>query len=132
MQEFRIVLADHSECTLQYIANVDAVLAQRNAAGASGLVSPLHMLGMSGGDASVASSAAMTTRRNGPIYVEREELGNGEFGRVHTVLQASTGAVYAAKRFTRPGWDREVELMRRVTHVSVHDSFWGFALTIAG
>ncbi|KAF9733806.1 hypothetical protein PMIN03_011750 [Paraphaeosphaeria minitans] len=57
-----------------------------------------------------------------PIWVDREEIGSGEFGTVYRTVNVSTGVIYAAKKFLRNGkghrerWDREVALLRNISH----------------
>lgn len=58
-----------------------------------------------------------------PIWIDHEEIGSGEFGTVYRTVDVSTGVIYAAKKFLRNGkghrerWDREVALLRNISHV---------------
>ena len=57
------------------------------------------------------------------IWIELEQIGEGAFGNVHRTIDVSTGVIYAAKKFLRNDkghrerWDREVELLRSISHV---------------
>lgn len=60
-----------------------------------------------------------------PIWVDREEIGSGEFGTVYRTVNVSTGRIYAAKKLLRrekglrERWIKEVELLRSISHVGV-------------
>ncbi|KAK5464522.1 hypothetical protein LTR55_011735 [Exophiala xenobiotica] len=61
------------------------------------------------------SETLSPTRR--PVYLKREELGEGAFGRVRKVLDATTGDEYAGKEFFhKNGWEKEVEIMKYLRH----------------
>ncbi|KAK5188662.1 hypothetical protein LTR92_011315 [Exophiala xenobiotica] len=61
------------------------------------------------------SETLSPTRR--PVYLKREELGKGAFGRVRKVLDATTGYEYAGKEFFhKNGWEKEVEIMKYLRH----------------
>lgn len=62
------------------------------------------------------SESLSPTKR--PVYLKREELGSGAFGRVKKVLNATTGLEYAGKEFFHSiGWEREIEIMKELRHV---------------
>ena len=54
-----------------------------------------------------------------PICLKREEIGQGEFGTVCKVIDVSTGSILAGKEFYKMEWEREVKIMRRMSHVSI-------------
>jgi hypothetical protein len=66
-----------------------------------------------------------TRQRQRPIWIDGEDIGNGQFGAVYKVQNVSTGAVYAAKSLFRTGksyearWDREVAILRSISHVRI-------------
>lgn len=58
------------------------------------------------------------------MYLKREKLGEGAFGRVRKVVNASTGHEYAAKEFFhKSGWEKEIEIMKHLYHVSTHSKY---------
>ncbi|KAK5454926.1 Protein kinase protein rad53 [Exophiala xenobiotica] len=61
------------------------------------------------------SESLSPTKR--PVYLKREKLGEGAFGRVRKVVNASTGHEYAAKEFFHnSGWEKEIEIMKHLYH----------------
>ncbi|KIW24853.1 uncharacterized protein PV07_10541 [Cladophialophora immunda] len=61
------------------------------------------------------SESLSPTKR--PIYLKGRELGKGIFGRVWKVQDASTGFEYAGKKFFHStGWEREIEIMKKLRH----------------
>ena len=116
---FEIQLGKHDSCEAQYFANVDSAFPQRRRPEESGLTSPMHKLNVRSQNTSAALSEAVTPRQ-GPIYLLHESLGHGAFGRVYKVVDVSTGHSYAGKSFYTPDWNREVNIMKKVTHGSVY------------
>ncbi|KAJ9624519.1 Protein kinase protein rad53 [Taxawa tesnikishii (nom. ined.)] len=114
--KFWIELARHKECQTEYQANVSAFTKERRVLREStSTLPPFSTLDIQ----SQSTTAAPTTSHSpgqGPVYLVYEELGRGEFGTVHKVVDVSTGYVYAGKEFMRPGWENEVAAMRRVSH----------------
>lgn len=51
---------------------------------------------------STAAPSEPRTPGHEAIYVEKEEIGKGQFGKVHRVLKARNGVYYAAKIFESP------------------------------
>ena len=81
----------------------------------------------------VAPSQSRTPGQR-PVYISESTLGEGTFGRVDRVINASTGAIYARKTFREPPWAtgkghprdewldkirREIRIMREHPHVSL-------------
>ena len=116
---FKILLATHDRCEAQYLANVDSVFPKRRKLEESGLTTPMRSLNVRSQNTSGALSEAVTPRQ-GPIYLLHESLGHGAFGKVYKVVDVSTGHPYAGKSFYRPDWNREVNIMKKVTHVNVY------------
>lgn len=114
---FRIQLSEHKTCEAQYFANIDSVFAERKRSQESELTSPVHNLRVRSRTTSTVLSEAATPRQ-GPIYLLREVLGQGTFGKVYKVVDVSTGEFYAGKTFYRPDWAREVGIMKKAAHVS--------------
>lgn len=58
------------------------------------------------------------------VWVDGEEIGSGEFAVVYKTVNVSTGKVFAAKSLLRhkadiqQRWDKEVEILSRISHVS--------------
>ncbi|KAK5332353.1 Protein kinase protein rad53, partial [Exophiala xenobiotica] len=64
------------------------------------------------------SESLSPTKR--PVYLKREKLGEGAFGRVRKVVNASTGHEYAAKEFFhKSGWEKEIEIMKHLHHENI-------------
>ena len=69
---------------------------------------------------SIAPSESLSPTKR-PVYLKRREVGRGTFGLVWKVFNASTGLEYAGKEFFHnKGWEKEIEIMKRLYHVSVH------------
>ncbi len=93
-------------CLAQYEAHRDVYLEEcRNA------TPSLSRLGMD----------SLQSQRRQPIYLPEEELGRGNFGRINKVVNVSTGDEHAGKEFYGGNWKKEVEILRKVSHVSVVD-----------
>lgn len=66
---------------------------------------------------SLAPSESLSPTKR-PVYLRREELGHGAYGRVRKVVVATTGLEYAGKEFFHStGWEREIDIMRKLRHV---------------
>lgn len=77
----------------------------------------LQNLALRSQDTSFAPSESLSPTKR-PIYLKREELGAGAFGRVRKLVDASTGSEYAGKEFFRTtGWEREIDIMKKLQHV---------------
>ncbi|KIW36762.1 hypothetical protein, variant 1 [Exophiala oligosperma] len=67
------------------------------------------------GDSFAPSESLSPSQR--PIYLKREELGHGAYGRVRRVLNATTGLESAGKEFFHSiGWEREIDIMKNLRH----------------
>jgi len=62
-------------------------------------------------------SSRATSPRRQAWYFEGKELGRGGFGTVHEVCDVSKGVWFALKKFSRPGWRREIDIMKTLSHV---------------
>lgn len=93
-------------CLARYEAHRDAYLEEcRNA------TPSLSRLGMD----------SLQSQHRQPIYLPEEELGRGNFGKVNKVVHVSTSDEYAGKKFHSGNWKKEVEILSKVSHVSVVD-----------
>ena len=121
---FKIQLAKHKTCESNYLANVDSVLRDMRETEEgpgegpkdTGLTFPLNMLNVSSQDTTAVPSTA-TTPREVPIHLILESIGRGEFGRVYKVVNVSTGDFLAGKEVLQPKWEREVQILSKVSHV---------------
>lgn len=69
----------------------------------------------------IAVQSEVPALATNPIYLKQERLGEGGFGFVDRVWDVSTGIEYASKGFHKnlnSGWQQEVSMLRRVSHVS--------------
>jgi hypothetical protein len=129
---FKVKLATHKTCKDEYDKKVNEFLAHRPTAQFDGL-------GLDNSLKSTAPGSETLTPKERPVYIEARNLGNGSFGAVDLVIDASTGLKQARKRFFEPTWERdlekrerqreewwetirkEVRIMRSYPHVSMHD-----------
>lgn len=134
--EFRIVLATHDTCPVEYDKKVDEFLEFSR--------TPDPPIGSSGGDSLLVKTARdwninsnltdlapsqSESPRKRPVYISEGNVGKGSFGKVDRVIDVSTGAIYARKTFFDPGkrererWldriSREIRIMKDHPHVSV-------------
>ncbi len=109
---FKIKLAEHKTCEDEYGLRLNSYLEESRTA-----LPLFNMLGIYSQETTAAPTQLLSPRRR-PIYVKSEELGRGEFGRVYRVNDMSTGLTFAGKTFLSD-CQGEVEIMRRVSHVSI-------------
>lgn len=116
--EFWIELAKHDSCQDEYQKRVQSFLeTSRNAIA-------LNLLNIDSQQTTAAPSQPLSpsSLRQAPIYRRLEELGRGKFGKVYKVIDVSTGDTYAGKYFypdTEDKWKSEVEILKKVSHVSM-------------
>ena len=132
----RIRFPNHMAAPPLYVKNLRAFVQKCREAAERNKVDPLGVdaLGLESEPATQAPSEAQTLHDR-LIYYEVKEIGQGIFGRVHKVIKARDGKVFAAKIFKPPhnrnkrrrdepdpGWlikiRREFTLMRDNPHVS--------------
>ncbi|KAL8906162.1 MAG: hypothetical protein Q9207_002195 [Kuettlingeria erythrocarpa] len=101
----------HTTCEADYLANVNSYIQKMKNADPS-----VGLLNFS--TETAARTGALSPRQLPQYYIHYQEglLGKGEFGAVYKATDVSSGTVYAAKQFFRPGWEKEVEVMRTVSH----------------
>ena len=128
---FKIELASHTTRKAKYDEKIEEFLEEsRNA------LPPLDVLGIESHTTTAQPSQPLTPRQL-PIYICERKLGNGSFGGVDKVIDVSTGAIYACKKFYEPQWEkseerrrqqkedwlnrvcREIRIMKENTHVSI-------------
>ena len=114
---FEIKLAEHKTCKDGYGMRLNSYLEESRTA-----LPPFKMLGIHSQEATAAPTQPLSPGQR-PIYVKSDELGRGEFGRVYRVIDVSTGLTFAGKTFLLD-CQGEVEIMRRVSHVSMPIYTW--------
>ena len=98
----------------EYNAHRDAYLEDRRNA-----LPSLSQLGVESQQTTAQLTAPHAPRQQ-PMYLPEEELGRGQFGTVHKVLDVSTGDEYAGKTFHGGGhWEKEVKILKSISHVSI-------------
>ena len=125
---FEVKLASHQTCEDDYIENMDQFLILSRTSDP-----PLSGLSIDNCTTEVAPSQSRTPGQR-PVYISESFLGEGTFGRVDRVVDASTAAIYARKIFREPSnatgkehrrkeWlgkiRRETRIMREHPHVSI-------------
>ena len=92
---------------------------------------PISQLGMESQRSTAPTTARHSPRQESPglehpeqptpppIYLLEEKIGDGGSGTVYKAVDVSKGHVYAAKRFRDDTWKKEVEMLMKVSHVSV-------------
>ena len=125
---FEVKLANHQTCQAEYTTNMDRFLLLSRT-----FDPPLGGLRIDSYTTEVAPSQSRTPGQR-PVYISESFLGEGMFGRVDRVINASTGAIYARKTFREPPWAtgkghpkeewlnkirREIRIMREHPHVSL-------------
>ncbi len=119
--EFKVVLATHESCAVDYNNEVTKFLeVGRNAdppIGDMGIYSPTE-----------PPSRYLSPGRR-PVYISEGNIGKGSFGKVDKVIDVSTGVIYARKTFFDPGkqererrLDQEIRIMKEHPHVSTAQS----------
>lgn len=100
-------------CEADYLANLNSYIQKMDNADLS-----VGLLNFS--TETAARTGALSPRQLPQYYFHYRDglLGKGEFGAVYKATDVSSGTVYAAKEFFRAGWQKEVEIMRTVSHVS--------------
>ncbi|KAL8788360.1 MAG: hypothetical protein Q9213_001757 [Squamulea squamosa] len=99
------------DCETLYKKYLDAYLEE-----CLGALPPLGQLGMESQQTTAVASTTQYTPRQQPIYLRDAELGYGGFGTVYKAVDVSTGAVYAAKKFHDGKWQKEVEILKVLSH----------------
>lgn len=129
--EFKVELASHDACSVDFEENVERFLEATRT-----VVPALDVLGIYSHTTTAQPSQALTPRGRS-IYIFGQTLGSGSFGRVEKVIDVSTGSTYARKQFYEPRWERnenrrrqqkedwlngvrkEIRIMRENPHVSM-------------
>ena len=101
--EFKVELASHRTCEVEYIDNVMKFLKFSRTADP-----PLDGLSIDSHTTEVAPSQSRTPGQR-PVYISEGSLGKGSFGQVDRVIDVSVGAIYARKTFFEPSWARDEE-----------------------
>lgn len=94
---FKIELANRNTCKAEYDRKVEDFL--------NDSALPLDVLGIYSHTTTAQPSQPFTPRQY-PIYIRERKLGSGSFGEVDKVIDVSTGAIYARKKFHEPPWGK--------------------------
>ena len=97
---FKVEPATHETCEIKHNKMVMDFLEHSRTADP-----PLSGLSINSYTTEVAPSQSRTPGQR-PVYLQEQKLGKGSFGRVDRVVNASTGAIYARKRFFEPLWGK--------------------------
>ena len=108
---FGVQVESHSDCAIEYEARLNQYLIE--AENTVGPISNLHLRGQE----STAINTELLSPKQTPIYFKDAVLGQGVFGVVHRAFDVSTGFCYAEKTFFRRGFEKEVEIMRKLYNV---------------
>ncbi|MCJ1304427.1 hypothetical protein MMC08_007239, partial [Hypocenomyce scalaris] len=108
---FRVEVPSYAICKPEYDANVGDFL-QRSQS--DDLL--FGQLRITSQDNTANPTQSLSPRRR-PIYLRKRQIGRGEHGTVHEVVNVSSGVTYAAKSF-KPGFDfvKEVEILKSLSH----------------
>ena len=107
---FKVEWPEHRDLNkVKYKAHRDAYFEERQKA-----LPPLSQLGVES-----QQTTAQHSPKQQPLYLAGKVLGCGSFGTVYKVVDVTTGYEYAAKLFHSGNWKREVEILRKISHVSV-------------
>jgi serine/threonine protein kinase len=93
---FKIEFPNHEAGQPEYLANLRAFFQESRTA-----FPPVSRLGLNSNPTTAAPSRPRTPRQR-PIYLDDGRIGQGEFGEVRRVIHASTGQIYATKKFYPP------------------------------
>ena len=110
---FQIQVTHHDLDPEQYNANVDRFRQEE---------SEPHLNGLGIYDPTAPPSQSRTPDQE-PLRLKQETLGKGAFAVVRRYWDVSTGDEYAYKepinkrKFRKDLWDREIEIMRQISHV---------------
>ncbi|KAL8949551.1 MAG: hypothetical protein Q9222_004343 [Ikaeria aurantiellina] len=130
---FKVQLASHKTCQVEYNEKMDGFLAESRTA-----FPQLDVLGIDN-PTPIAQPSRPLTPRQLPIYLRLRELGEGSFGVVHKVVDASTGTIYARKTFRPPRrednkvrmkhrrmeWSEQIRREARIMVENVHENIIG-------
>ena len=110
---FKVKWPKNKTYQAEYEAHRDAYIGERRNA-----LPSLSQLGMESQQTTAVLTAQHSPRQQ-PIYLMEEKLGCGGFGTVHKAVNVSTGDEYAAKKFHTGTWEKEVEILKSISHVSL-------------
>jgi hypothetical protein len=128
---FKVKLASHDTCKVEYLSNVNDFLTKSQTA-----LPPLDVLGINSHTTTAQPSQPLTPRQL-PVYICERKLDSGSFGGVDMVTDVSTGSIYARKQFYEPTWvkdknrreeqkedwlngiRKEIRIMTNYPHVSI-------------
>ncbi|KAF2181488.1 kinase-like protein [Zopfia rhizophila CBS 207.26] len=120
--KFQIVISKHDTHPDQYIANVEQFRAEIAVQDEP----RISILGMHSPGSTAPHSNAHTPNQ-GRIVLKQRTLGKGAFAVMTHSWDVSTGIEYACKkprnreRFDRGSWEKEIDIMSKIRHVSRYD-----------
>ncbi|MCJ1249960.1 hypothetical protein MMC30_007186 [Trapelia coarctata] len=109
-QPFEVKIANHAGSEIKYQELVEAYLRESKNAPV-----PFNHLNIDSQNTTAAPTEPESPKQL-PVYYKDKILGQGEFGTVHRAFDVSTGFVYACKEFFRGPWQKEVEILRDLSH----------------
>ena len=98
-----------------YLSKLSSNLGNRQSASL-----PLNTLRLS--TRTTPRSSRVTSPRQRPWYYQGKELGRGSFGRVYEARDVTTGYWYAVKEFFQSERQKEIEVMKNLSHVGLFSS----------
>ena len=110
---FRIEFPNHASCEAQFQTNVKLYLERSQKADP-----PLNLLNFDIHE-TTAPLTGLPAPNQDPKYHRSSVIGRGDFGIVYEAWDASTGDPVALKEVYRGNWNREVEILRSISHVSI-------------
>ncbi|KAL8770162.1 MAG: hypothetical protein Q9209_004004 [Squamulea sp. 1 TL-2023] len=112
---FRLEWPDRSDdCEDLYKRHLHAYLKE-----CQGALPTLGQLGIESQQPTTVPTKTQHTPRQQPIYLRDAKIGYGGFGTVYKAVDVSTGTLYAAKEFHDGKWQKEVDILKVLSHENI-------------